>query len=84
MLYSKLYFFVKLLTSRALVLFYRAISIQTLIGNVGGYIGMCLGYSLLQFPNFMLLILEKSISGTLELKHYIALEHLLSMEEKIE
>ena len=39
--------------------FHRAISPQTLIGNVGGYIGMCLGYSLLQFPNFLLLITDK-------------------------
>ena len=39
--------------------FHRAITPQTLIGNVGGYIGMCLGYSLLQFPNFVLLLTDK-------------------------
>ena len=39
--------------------FHRAITPQTLIGNVGGYIGMCLGYSLLQIPNFVLLVTDK-------------------------
>ena len=35
---------------------YRAIDIQNLVGNVGGYIGLCLGYSMLQIPDLVLLI----------------------------
>ena len=34
---------------------FRAIDIQGLIGNVGGYIGLFLGYSFLQIPDFILL-----------------------------
>ena len=30
----------------------RAFNAESLIGNVGGYVGMCLGYTLLQLPNF--------------------------------
>ena len=37
----------------------RAIDIQALVGNVGGYIGLCLGYSILQIPDFVLFILYK-------------------------
>ena len=35
-------------------LIHRAIDINGLIGNIGGYIGLCLGYSLLQIPNFIM------------------------------
>ena len=35
---------------------FRAIDIQDLIGNVGGYIGLFLGYSFLQIPEFMILV----------------------------
>ena len=38
---------------------FRAIDIQALIGNIGGYIGLCLGYSILQIPQFIVLILCK-------------------------
>ena len=31
----------------------RAYDIETLIGNGGGYIGLCLGYSFLQLPTFL-------------------------------
>ena len=41
---------------------FRAIDIQGLIGNVGGYIGLCLGYSLLQLPDFILLIVLRAKS----------------------
>ena len=30
-----------------------------MIGNIGGYIGLCLGYSILQIPQFIVLILCK-------------------------
>ena len=33
--------------------------VQTLIGNISGYIGLCLGYSLLQIPGFILLVFQK-------------------------
>ena len=33
---------------------------QGLIGNIGGYIGLVLGYSLLQIPDFIIFILGKS------------------------
>ena len=32
---------------------------QGLIGNVGGYIGLCLGYSILQIPDFIPLLVFK-------------------------
>ena len=31
----------------------RAIDVNGLIGNIGGYIGLCLGYSILQIPNLV-------------------------------
>ena len=31
----------------------RAIDIQALVGNIGGYIGLLLGYSLLQIPDLI-------------------------------
>ena len=37
------------------ILWFRAIDIQGLIGNVGGYIGLLLGYSFLQIPDFIIL-----------------------------
>jgi hypothetical protein len=32
----------------------RAIDIQALVGNAGGYIGLCVGYSFLQIPDLIL------------------------------
>ena len=32
---------------------FRAIDINGLIGNIGGYIGLCLRYSILQIPEFI-------------------------------
>ena len=32
---------------------------QGLIGNIGGYIGLCLGYSILQIPDFIQLLSSK-------------------------
>ena len=37
----------------------RAIDIQALVGNIGGYIGLFLGYSILQIPDFIVLIFYK-------------------------
>ena len=44
----------------------RAIGIQGLIGNVGGYIGLFLGYSFLQIPDFIIFIVLRA-KGWLEL-----------------
>ena len=35
------------------VIDFRAIDWLSLVGNIGGYVGMCLGYSLLQLPNLL-------------------------------
>ena len=37
----------------------KAIDWQQLIGNVGAYIGMCLGYTLLQLPGALKYLLTK-------------------------
>ena len=44
------------------VAFNRAIDINSLIGNIGGYIGLCLGYSLLQIPLFIKKMITKLLS----------------------
>ena len=38
---------------------HRAININGLIGTVGGYVGLCLGYSLLQLPDLISYIMAK-------------------------
>ena len=38
---------------------FRAIDVWQLIGNVGGYVGLCLGYCLLQVPEFLYQLLKK-------------------------
>ena len=40
--------------------FYRSIDSNTLIGNIGGYIGICLGYNLLQAPALITTVLRLS------------------------
>ena len=35
-------------------MYFRAIDVQALIGTIGGYIGLCLGYTILQIPEFLL------------------------------
>ena len=37
----------------------RAIDVQALVGHIGGYIGLCLGYSFLQIPNFVRKIIHQ-------------------------
>ena len=39
--------------------FHRAIDFQALVGNVGGYIGLCLGYNFLQIPGLILVLSRK-------------------------
>ena len=38
--------------------FHRSIDVHSLIGNIGGYIGLCLGYNLLQVPALLSMILR--------------------------
>ena len=38
--------------------FNRAIDVNALIGNIGGYIGLCLGYNILQVPALLSIILR--------------------------
>ena len=38
----------------------RAIDIQSLIGTIGGYIGLFLGYSILQIPNIMTVLMKRA------------------------
>ena len=40
--------------------YFRAIDTQGLIGNIGGYIGLVLGYSLLQIPDFIIFIVRRT------------------------
>ena len=42
-----------------MICYSRAIDIQALVGNIGGYIGLFLGYSILQIPDFIVLIFYK-------------------------
>ena len=42
--------------------------VQTLVGNSGGYIGLCLGYSLLQIPNLILFVMKKLKKYSSELR----------------
>ena len=50
---------------------FRAIDIQALIGNVGGYIGLCLGYSILQIPDFVVFILCKAKMNIFRIRNRI-------------
>ena len=45
-----------------MICIYRSIDSHTLIGNIGGYIGLCLGYNLLQAPALVAIVL-KTIKG---------------------
>ena len=53
---AKFYFPRKIFKEIELV---RAFDIETMIGNGGGYIGLCLGYSFLQFPAFLYKVIRK-------------------------
>ena len=46
----------------------REVNMQSLIGNAGGFVGICVGYSILQFPNLLLMIYGKLKSITMEKK----------------
>ena len=41
-------------------LLFRAFDVQALVGNISGYIGLCLGYSLLQIPELVIMIFCKA------------------------
>ena len=38
---------------------WRALDFQALIGQIGGYIGLILGYAILQLPDFLLTVFER-------------------------
>ena len=38
---------------------FREIDMQALIGNVGGYIGLCLGYTILQIPEYLQAVFQR-------------------------
>ena len=67
---------------RRLIIFYsRAIDIQALVGNIGGYIGLFLGYSILQIPDFIVVIfckvkmfMSRSRKGILTMNSNISFE----------
>ena len=40
----------------------RAFGISSLVGNVGGYIGLFLGFSIIQFPSFCMFLNHKMVS----------------------
>ena len=67
----------------------RSLDTQTLIGNAGGYIGLCLGYTILQIPTFLGYLFEKVTSLfrplsaiTLELSSYEELKRKVQVQEK--
>ena len=45
-----------------MIFIFRSIDSHTLIGNIGGYIGLCLGYNFLQVPA-LIAIVSKAIKG---------------------
>ena len=48
---------------------FRAIGIEQLIGSVGGYIGLCMGYSIVQIPEII-------INVAIYLKKYVLITRL--------
>ena len=46
----------------------REVNMQSLIGNAGGFVGICVGYSILQFPNLLLMIHGKLKAFTMQTK----------------
>ena len=41
-----------------MIYIYRSIDSHALIGNIGGYIGLCLGYNFLQVPALIAIVLK--------------------------
>ena len=37
----------------------REVNMQSLIGNAGGFVGICLGYSILQLPSLLFMVYKK-------------------------
>ena len=52
------------------IMIVKSFDIETLIGNGGGYLGLCLGYSLLQLPEFGFWIYNK-IRRTFKNNHIV-------------
>ena len=51
----------KLSTSLRFLFIYRSINWLSLVGNIGGFIGICLGYCLLQLPDFICKIARPAV-----------------------
>jgi hypothetical protein len=47
---------------QSFVCIFRAIDINSLIGNIGGYVGLLLGVSILQVPNLLLQLLGNVVN----------------------
>ena len=63
---------------------FRAIDINGLIGNIGGYIGLCLGYSILQIPEFLnvLMINIKRKVKLLRMKKDLVKDDIIRVNQK--
>ena len=57
--FIKNYLIIIILNYYILFFICRAIDFQALVGNIGGYIGLLLGYSLLQIPEFITWVMFK-------------------------
>ena len=47
------------LINQSFLLIERAINAQALVGNIGGYLGLFMGYSILQFPTILQILAKK-------------------------
>ena len=57
----------------------KSIDWQALVGNVGGYVGLCLGYALLQIPSFIRGLFEKCKSA-METKRTVRQSRIVEKE----
>ena len=51
-------FGIRTIDSTQIHLYYRAMDVNGLIGYIGGYIGLFVGYSILQMPDTMLMLIN--------------------------
>ena len=61
---------------------YRAIDVQALIGIIGGYIGLFLGYSAMQIPFAIIFVIEKIKTCSIEMKVKMKAEDQIQPFEK--
>ena len=61
---------------------YRAIDVQALVGIIGGYIGLFLGYSAMQIPFAIILVIEKMKTCFSEIRVKMIFDDKLSILEK--